>query len=40
MWSSMYLQASPILGAASTVVLVTLTLVLLVAELLRRRALA
>lgn len=36
MWSSMYLAASPILGAASTVILITLTVVLVAAELLRR----
>jgi ABC-type spermidine/putrescine transport system permease subunit II len=36
MWSSMYLAASPILGAASTVILVTLSAVLITAELLRR----
>jgi hypothetical protein len=32
----MYLAASPILGAASTVILVTLSAVLITAELLRR----
>jgi ABC-type spermidine/putrescine transport system permease subunit II len=36
MWSSMYLAASPILGAASTVILVTLSVILVAAELLRR----
>jgi hypothetical protein len=38
MWSAMALQATPILGVASTILLVLMSAFLLVSELLRRRA--
>jgi putative spermidine/putrescine transport system permease protein len=38
MWSAMVLQATPILGVASTILLILMSAFLLVAELLRRRA--
>jgi ABC-type spermidine/putrescine transport system permease subunit II len=37
MWSAMVLQATPILGVASTILLVLMSIFLLVAEFLRRR---
>jgi ABC-type spermidine/putrescine transport system permease subunit II len=38
MWSAMVLQATPILGVASTLLLILMSAFLLVAELIRRRA--
>jgi ABC-type spermidine/putrescine transport system permease subunit II len=38
MWSAMVLQATPILGVASTLLLLLMSIFLLVAEILRRRA--
>jgi len=38
MWSAMVLQATPILGVASTILLMLMTVFLLAAEILRRRA--